>query len=150
MIYLDACCLIRPFDDQRQARVHLEAEAVLVILERIRQAAGWRWACGEAVRFELFRCPDAARRGQASALLDSLPPEEPIWINDVEDRAAELEILGFTPFDALHLAGAERAEANVFLTTDDRLRRLAARHVGALRVVADNPLTWLTAQEGLA
>jgi hypothetical protein len=28
-IYLDLCCVNRPFDDQHQARVRLEAEAVL-------------------------------------------------------------------------------------------------------------------------
>lgn len=27
-LYLDVCCLQRPFDDQRQVRIHLEAEAV--------------------------------------------------------------------------------------------------------------------------
>jgi hypothetical protein len=37
-----------------------------------------------------------------------------------------LETLGFGSFDALHSACAESAGAEVFLTTDDRLR-LAAR-----------------------
>ena len=32
-IYLDVCCLNRPFDDQSQNRVRLEAEAILSILE---------------------------------------------------------------------------------------------------------------------
>ncbi len=31
-IYLDVCCLNRPFDDQRQDRIRLEADAVLLIL----------------------------------------------------------------------------------------------------------------------
>jgi hypothetical protein len=31
--YLDGCCLNRPFDDQSQPRVRLEAEAVLSILK---------------------------------------------------------------------------------------------------------------------
>ncbi len=35
-IYLDACCLNRPFDDQSQPCVHLEAEAVLIILARLK------------------------------------------------------------------------------------------------------------------
>ena len=35
-IYLDACCLNRPFDDQSQPRVHLESEAVLIILARVK------------------------------------------------------------------------------------------------------------------
>jgi hypothetical protein len=33
-IYLDVSCLNRPFDDQGQARVRLEAEAVTVILAK--------------------------------------------------------------------------------------------------------------------
>jgi hypothetical protein len=32
LIYLDVCCLNRPFDDQTQERIRLEAEAVLHIL----------------------------------------------------------------------------------------------------------------------
>src|SRR5262249_28070719 len=35
-VYLDNCCLNRPFDDQRQMRVRLEAEATLCIQEHIR------------------------------------------------------------------------------------------------------------------
>ena len=31
-IYLDTCCLNRPFDDQTQDRIRLEAEAVILIL----------------------------------------------------------------------------------------------------------------------
>jgi hypothetical protein len=35
-VYRDNCCLNRPFDDQRQMRVWLEAEATLYIQEHIR------------------------------------------------------------------------------------------------------------------
>jgi len=41
-IYLDACCLNRPFDDQSQPRVHLESEAVLIILARLKTRE-WEW-----------------------------------------------------------------------------------------------------------
>ena len=34
-VYLDACCLNRPFDNQAQDRIRLEAEAVLAILKRV-------------------------------------------------------------------------------------------------------------------
>ncbi len=34
LVYLDTCCLNRPFDDQTQAHIHLEAEAVLLIMAR--------------------------------------------------------------------------------------------------------------------
>jgi hypothetical protein len=36
LIYLDNCCFNRPFDDQSQARVRLEAEAKLEIQQRIK------------------------------------------------------------------------------------------------------------------
>ena len=32
---MDLCCLNRPFDDQSQARVALESQAVVLILEKI-------------------------------------------------------------------------------------------------------------------
>ncbi len=38
-IYLDNCCYNRPFDDQTQDRIHIESEAVLVILA-LREALG--------------------------------------------------------------------------------------------------------------
>ena len=41
-VYLDACCLNRPFDDQTQPRVRLEAEAISLILEKLHQAE-WEW-----------------------------------------------------------------------------------------------------------
>jgi len=34
-LYLDVCCLNRPFDDQSQDRIRLEAEAVRVILNAL-------------------------------------------------------------------------------------------------------------------
>jgi predicted nucleic acid-binding protein len=54
-----------------------------------------------------------------------------------------MERRGFTGIDALHLACAETAGAGVFLTTDDRLLRLAARHADFLRVNVANPLVWM-------
>jgi len=36
-IYLDVCCLNRPFDDSTQDRIRLESEAILTILERCLQ-----------------------------------------------------------------------------------------------------------------
>jgi hypothetical protein len=36
-IYLDVSCLNRPFDDQSQVRVRLEAEAITMILEECEQ-----------------------------------------------------------------------------------------------------------------
>ena len=59
------------------------------------------------------------------------------------ERADALQKLGFHLFDALHLACAETAGASIFLTTDDRLLRLALRTQEQLTVRVANPATWL-------
>ena len=59
-IYMDACCLNRPFDDQSQDRVRLETEAILNILEYC-QNDKWILAASEALDFELAQCLDQAR-----------------------------------------------------------------------------------------
>ena len=47
-IYLDVCCLNRPFDDQTQARIRLEAEAILMILAQC-ETGHWEWIGSELV-----------------------------------------------------------------------------------------------------
>jgi predicted nucleic acid-binding protein len=59
------------------------------------------------------------------------------------ERARALEGLRFKPLDALHLACAESAAADVMLTTDDRLIRVARRVSSQLRLRVMNPVAWL-------
>ncbi len=56
-IYLDTCCLNRPFDDQTQERVRLEAEAVLAILSRIEKGE-WNWIGSDVLADEIEQTPD--------------------------------------------------------------------------------------------
>lgn len=51
-IYLDVCCLQRPFDDQTQPRVRLEAEAIKLILGRVEQGE-FEWLTSEVVDYEI-------------------------------------------------------------------------------------------------
>lgn len=51
-IYLDVCCLNRPFNDQRQKRVRLESEAVRAILAMIDQGHVI-WVTSDAVELEI-------------------------------------------------------------------------------------------------
>ena len=57
-------------------------------------------------------------------------------------RGEELEFYGFDAYDALHLACAEQGQADIFLTTDDKMCRLGTRHSQTLKVPIDNPLKW--------
>ena len=64
--------------------------------------------------------------------------EEPI-IN----RVSGLKEIGFGAYDAVHLACAEQCDADVFLTTDDKLLRLARENSSQLKIKVYNPLIWL-------
>ena len=72
-------------------------------------------------------------RLEADAVLKSLARSEP-KVDDLTRRVRELITLGFPGFDALHVASAEAARADVFATTDDRLVTLGSRHAAELRV----------------
>ena len=60
-IYIDTCCLNRPFDDQRQPRIRLEAEAVILILEKIRQRE-WNWVGSEVLIYEIEQTTNTERK----------------------------------------------------------------------------------------
>ncbi len=140
-IYLDVCCLNRPFDDQSQERVRLEAVAVDSILRRI-ELDEWESVSSEAVQDEIDGDPSLSRRARVQENADLAKRFVVVEIEQLT-RAAELRNLGFGPFDALHIACAEHAEVDVLLTTDDRMLRLALRIKEKLKVKVSNPITWL-------
>ena len=51
--------------------------------------------------------------------------------------------MGFKSFDAMHIACAESEKADVFLTTDDKLLKLAKRNKNKLNIDIANPVLWL-------
>ena len=141
-IYLDVSCLNRPFDDQTQARIRLEAEAVTIILAEC-EAGLCEQVSSEIARIEIDANPDETKRGRVALLL----PQPDAIINLTKrhfGRAAELQKLGFKPADALHVAAAESLAADVVLTCDDRLCRAGRRARAHLRVPVTNPVEWLT------
>lgn len=139
-VYLDACCINRLTDDQEQARIRQEAEAVELILRRMRDGA-IQWISSEALADEIDRNPNVERRLGNVALLDLA--YETVEVNDrIAQRAANLEIAGYGTYDALHLACAEWAQVDVLLTTDDGFVRRALRQDGRPLVPVRNPVLW--------
>lgn len=116
-VYLDNCCFNRPFDDQRQTRVRLEAEAKLCIQEHIRSESlelVWSYM----LDFENAANPFEERRTTISgwrqyAMMDV---EETAMILQ---RATLLARRGLKAKDALHIACAIAGECMYFVTTDD-------------------------------
>jgi predicted nucleic acid-binding protein len=116
-IYLDNCCLNRPFDDQRQMRVRLEAEAKLCIQEHIRGGTlelVWSYI----LDFENAANPFEERRTTISGWRQhaAMDVEETTIILQ---RATILAGRGLKAKDALHIACAIAGGCTYFVTTDD-------------------------------
>lgn len=140
-VYVDVSCLNRPFDDQTQSRIRLEAEATTLILERC-EGGNWDHVSSEMAVIEINAMPDPVRRARVLLLLP--PAKFLLQLGEaVFARAKFLETLGFKPADAVHVAAAEAHKVDVFLSCDDRLCRLARRRQAELRVPVRNPLDWL-------
>ena len=140
-VYLDNCCMNRPFDDQSDRRIRFESEAVKVILSLCEQR---RWH--NIAQFEIDQIPDEDRRKKLQLL--SGQTEDVVTIDKtVSVRAREFEEKGIQAFDALHLACAEDG-ADVFLTVDDNLLQQALG-IEDLRIPVHNPVLWLM-KEGKA
>ena len=140
-IYLDTCCLNRFFDPQIQDRIREETEAVDTILARV-NTAHWIWIASSVLEFEIIQIPDLEQRANLEDILQFA--HETVLVDTIEiTRSDYLESLGFKHYDALHIACAESGGADVFLTTDDRMLRLAKRHSAQLQVRVENPHIWL-------
>jgi hypothetical protein len=67
-IYLDVSCLNRPYDDQGQVRIRLEAEATSTILGMCERGE-WEQVSSEMARIEIDAMPDPVRRARVQLLL---------------------------------------------------------------------------------
>ena len=137
LLYLDNSVLNRPFDDQRQPRVWLETLSFSLTLTLIES--------GEAT---LVRSPIHNLENDRNPF-----PLRQQWVEKclrwaaitisfdsaIKTRAQFHEQNGLKPLDALHLASAESAATDRFLTCDDRLIR---RYSG--QMVVQNPITFIT------
>ena len=139
-IYFDTCCLSRLFDAQTHPRVRQESETISRILDHIR-AGYWCWLSSSVLMVEVERAPDL---GQRSEIMDWLTiAHRTVAVGSPEIlRGKQLETLGFKELDALHIACAESGDADIFLTTDDRLLGRAKRNSSHLYVQVENPYVW--------
>ena len=140
-IYLDTSCLKRPFDDQTQSQIRLETEAIVLILQSVENSQ-LEWYGSDVLLHENQNNPNAERRRRAEAILD-LCSVVVAFSQSIEARGAQLARLGIPALDALHLASAEAASVEVFLTCDDQLLKKAKRLTKMLRVGVQNPVKFL-------
>ena len=143
-LYLDLCVYSRPFDDQNQTRIALETNAFIYLLGQIENAE-YTVLNSEILGYENSRDPDPVRRERVSSYL-RLAKEFVKVDEKVISKAMCLRELNFGDLDALHLALAEGAKADYFLTCDDLIVRKADSHEGKLKVKVMNLLKFV-AQE---
>ncbi|MBW4558468.1 MAG: PIN domain-containing protein [Trichormus sp. ATA11-4-KO1] len=139
-IYLDVCCLNRPFDDQTQIQIHLETEAILETISRC-LSREWELVSSTALESEIARTPDITRREQVQKVL-AIAQHKILVTEKISRRAMELTNFNIKNFDALHIACAE-GNADIFLTTDNRLLSKALSYKNNINIMVTNPMIWL-------
>lgn len=117
----------------------METEAVTEILKRC--MSDWALVGSEAIESEISQISDNERMENAESLLQ-FAKSRVIIDEELEAVARGYHRFGLDPFDALHLACAERAGA-IFLTTDDSLIKSIKRHEDKITTRVHNPVQWL-------
>jgi hypothetical protein len=118
-LYLDMCIYNRPFDDQSQPRIMIETQIFIVLLTMISKGR-FDLVNSFALEYENSKNPDIENMLKISDLLgyssDYISYDEGIL-----DRALEIEKYGLMGMDAVHIACAEKANADFFITCDNNL-----------------------------
>ena len=106
------------------------------------QSGDWKMINSSAIIAELNQTPNIERLQNIKKLL-AVAKIKVKTSSFIEERAAEFQEMGFSSYDATHIASAERSQADVFLTTDDRLLKKARKNSQSITVSINNPVQWL-------
>jgi predicted nucleic acid-binding protein len=138
-VYLDVCCLCRPFDDQLIPRIRYESEAVIAILNRCSQ--DWELIWSSAITYEVAKIVDHDKKHYVSTFAAKTNTNILVDLA-IKKRATVLMNIGVKALDALHIACAERAGATVLVTTDDALKNIMRHHSDIISIRIVNPAAW--------
>lgn len=136
-IYLDTSVYNRPFDDQTQPRIWLETLALALVLQLV-EAGEATLINSTVLEFENSRNPFSLRQDWVSRCLEQATDYQRVNAS-IRERAESLEKHGLKAIDSLHVACAESAGADYFLTCDDRLLK-KQKHI---TVSSMNPLDFV-------
>ena len=138
-VYLDNCCYNRPFDEQTQLRVRLETVTKLAVqLLMATRVVEYVWS--KALDYEISFNPFLKRRTSILWWKDGAT-EYVETTEEIIRRGEEIEQFGVKPKDALHLASAEKANCDVFLTTDKGILKKVSV-LGQMKIV--NPVLFIS------
>jgi len=135
-IYLDNCCFNRPYDDQTNLKIHLEAEAKLFIQNQVLNNA-FELAWSFMMDYEILSNPFYDRRiaflnWKNIAVID-IDPSTEILINGNNLSQKKIKRK-----DALHIACAIKADCEYFFTTDNGILN---KNIPEIKLI--NPLEFI-------
>ncbi len=96
----------------------------------------------DVIFYEISKIPDLERREKIFSLISKAK----IYIEldqTILHRGKEIQKLGIKSYDALHVACAEKAKSDIFLTTDDKLLKKLKRNCSKIKTKVDNSLNWI-------
>ena len=138
-VYLDNCCYNRPFDEQTQLCVRLETVTKLAVqLLMATRVVEYAWS--KVLDYEISFNPFPKRRMSILWWKDGVA-EYVETTEEIIRRGEVIEQLGIKPKDALHLASAEKANCDMFLTTDKGILKKVPM-LGRMKVV--NPMQFIS------
>jgi predicted nucleic acid-binding protein len=140
-LYLDSCCYNRPYDDQRQERVHLEGEAVLAIINK-RKQHDTEIIGSAALDIEIEQMGNTEKQEKVKIFYEQTVDRKVGYNADILKRSKELsKQSNIRTLDRFHLSFAEYAEADILLTTDDKFEKACSKLDLNIKVM--NPLSYL-------
>jgi predicted nucleic acid-binding protein len=131
-VYLDLCVYNRPFDDQGQPRILVETVEFMFLLEKAINKE-MTIINSFVLEYENSKSPLIDRRDKIEDFL-KIASEYVRYSERLENRAEEIEKRGFMAMDALHIACAEAAKSDFFITCDDLLLRKGEANKDKLKV----------------
>ena len=138
-IYLDNCCYNRPYDDQHQIRIFLEAQAKLYIQQLVIDKK-LDLVCSFILRFENRQMPNAAKSETIANFFENA--KEYIGsgeLANIKPMINSLMTKGIKMKDAAHLACAIQAGCDYFITIDDKL----IKKYNGTEIAVRTPITFL-------
>lgn len=135
---MDNCCFNRPFDDQSDIRIRLEAEAKLEIQERIQEKTlelAWSYILDFENEFNPFE-----ERKEAISKWRKYASSDIEESQEVLERARSIAEIGIRSKDANHIACAIVAGCGYFLTTDDIILK---KMKGYSKIAVINPADFI-------
>ncbi|MBP5697248.1 MAG: hypothetical protein J6X11_11480 [Treponema sp.] len=145
-VYLDNCCYNRPYDDQSYLRISLESQAKLLVQRLIREGV-LDLVTSYILDYENSKNPHASRRERIADFFNNAVDYVGAEYNDaILSIAKKIHATGVKAVDSCHVACAEFANCDYFLTTDDRVLKYKSDKVKIL-----NPIQFIQmlSEEGL-